>query len=196
MAYSPYAEGSLPSAQRSIPVVHHTALHRQLSRDIPCRFSSLHHPLIPPNNDSHFQHLAALDPSPYGVTPTSRDSPSSGVRTFLSIATSVVCKDPTNLVSRAGGIVRQKRHMVFLVRASSIASVVTRNAFGSSSSGATQGDRAVRGNANLAQICVRFASPQTLGGRAEHPPFVTRSRMSGTVKSTASICFLFPSLLP
>jgi hypothetical protein len=39
------------------------------------------------------------------------------------------------------------------------ASVMTENAFGPCSSGAMQSDRAVRGDANLVQICVRFASP-------------------------------------
>jgi hypothetical protein len=38
---------------------------------------------------------------------------------------------------------------------------VTENAFGSCSSGTTQGDRSVRGDANLVQIYARFSSPWT-----------------------------------
>jgi hypothetical protein len=76
------------------------------------------------------------------------------------------------------------------------ASAVIGNVSGPCSNGLTQSDRAVFVDANLAQICDRFTSPRMLRSRAERPPFPTRSRKLGTAKSTASICFTFPSLLP
>jgi hypothetical protein len=47
------------------------------------------------------------------------------------------------------------------------ASAWTENALGSWSGGATQSDRAVRGDKNAIQICGRFASPWMLRGRTE-----------------------------
>jgi hypothetical protein len=48
-------------------------------------------------------------------------------------------------------------------------SVVIGNAFGTTYSGATHSDRAVHGDANLVQICARFASLRTLSGPAKCP---------------------------
>jgi hypothetical protein len=48
-------------------------------------------------------------------------------------------------------------------------SAVTGNASGTTSSGATHSDRAVRGDANLVQICAGFASLRMLSGRAKCP---------------------------
>jgi hypothetical protein len=59
------------------------------------------------------------------------------------------------------------------------------------SSGTTHSDRAVHRDVNTAQICGTFASPRTLRGRVEHPPFLTQPRRSGTAKSTTRICLLF-----
>jgi hypothetical protein len=58
----------------------------------------------------------------------------------------------------------------------------TENASGLYSSGVTQSDPAVRADANLAQICVRFVFSRTLHGHVERPPFLTRSRTSGATK--------------
>jgi hypothetical protein len=60
------------------------------------------------------------------------------------------------------------------------ASTGPKNASGSISSEATDNDRAVRGDANLAQICTRFASPRTLRGRGSVRVWCIRDRSAVT----------------